>query len=50
MSSPPKTILHTGKFLELIKEGRWEYVNRIGTTGAAVIVAVTDEQNILLVE
>jgi ADP-ribose pyrophosphatase len=45
-----KTTLWSGKFLSLIKEGRWEYAERIGVTGAAVVVAVTDEQKLLLVE
>jgi ADP-ribose pyrophosphatase len=45
-----KTILYTGKFLSLIKEGHWEYAVRVNATGAAVIVAVTDEQKLLLVE
>ncbi len=48
--SPQKIILCEGKFLALVKEGRWEYVDRIGSTGAASIVAVTDEQKLLLVE
>ena len=42
--------LCTGKFLVLVREGHWEYVDRIGATGAAIIVAVTDEQKLLLVE
>jgi ADP-ribose pyrophosphatase len=42
--------LHTGQFLELIREGHWEYVNRINATGAAIIMAVTPERKILLVE
>ena len=50
MNPTPKTTLFTGKFLALVKEGRWEYVDRIGATGAAIIVAVTDEQKLLLVE
>ena len=50
LMNPPPTTLFTGKFLALIKEGRWEYVDRIGATGAAVIVAVTNEKKILLVE
>src|SRR5215472_2570645 len=45
-----KTILHTGKFLSLVKEGRWEYAERVNATGVAVIVAVTDDQKLLLVE
>ena len=50
MNPIPKTTLYTGKFLALVKEGRWEYVDRIGTTRAAIIVAVTDERKLLLVE
>ena len=42
--------LHTGKFLALIQEGHWEYVNRVNATGAAILLAVTAEQKILLVE
>ena len=32
-----------GKFLELLKEGRWEYVRRVNASGAVMIVAVTKE-------
>ena len=45
-----KSTLHTSKFLTLIKEGHWEYVDRINATGAALILAVTPEQKVLLVE
>jgi len=50
MSQTPATTLGSGKFLALVREGRWEYVNRIGVAGAAIIVAVTNEQKLLLVE
>jgi len=50
MNRPTQTILHSGKFLALIQECRWEYVDRVNTTGAALILAVTAEQKILLVE
>ena len=46
----PPTTLHTGKFLALIKEGHWEYVDRVNATGAALIFALTAEQKVLLVE
>src|ERR1700744_3133930 len=42
--------LHSSKFLALIKEGHWEYVDRVNATGAALIAAVTAEEKILLVE
>lgn len=45
-----RTVLFTGKFLSLVKEGRWEYADRVNATGAAIIVAVTDERKLLLVE
>ncbi|MGA2863601.1 MAG: NUDIX hydrolase [Verrucomicrobiota bacterium] len=39
-----------GKFLRVIKCGRWEYVERVGTTGAVAIVAVTDDARLVLTE
>jgi ADP-ribose pyrophosphatase len=44
------TTLHSSKFLALIKEGHWEYVDRVNATGAALIAAVTPENKLLLVE
>jgi ADP-ribose pyrophosphatase len=43
-------ILHQGKFLALVKQGRWEYCDRVNATGAAIIAAVTPENKILFVE
>ena len=45
-----KTTLYTGKFLSLVHEGHWEYVERVKATGAAIIVAVTDDAKVLMVE
>ncbi|HEX5221020.1 MAG TPA: NUDIX hydrolase [Verrucomicrobiae bacterium] len=45
-----KATLYTGKFLALIKEGRWEYAHRMNATGAAIIAAVTEDRKLLLVE
>jgi len=45
-----KTTLHSGEFLALVREGHWEYVERVKATGAAIIVAVTEEAKVLLVE
>ena len=39
-----------GKLLELLKEGRWEYVRRVNANGAVMIVAVTEDGELLLVE
>jgi ADP-ribose pyrophosphatase len=50
MNQASQIVLHTGKFLTLIKEGHWEYVDRVNATGAAIIIGVTTEQKLLLVE
>ena len=50
MNQLVQTTLHAGKFLTLIKEGHWEYVDRVNASGATVPVAVNEEQKILLVE
>lgn len=39
-----------GRYLEVRKEGTWEYAARVGDTGAAVILAVTEAREIVLVE
>jgi ADP-ribose pyrophosphatase len=46
----PREVLHEGRYLRLVRRGRWEYVER--TTGdlAAVIFALTPSGNLLLVE
>lgn len=50
MEIAARSVLFTGKFLALVKEGHWEYVERVNATGAVVIVAVTESQKLLLVE
>jgi ADP-ribose pyrophosphatase len=50
MKTPKRITLHTGKFLALIKEGHWEYAERVNASGAVIIVAVTGERKLLLVE
>ncbi len=42
--------LCSSQFLNLIREGHWEYVDRVNATGSALIVAVTAEDKLLLVE
>jgi ADP-ribose pyrophosphatase len=39
-----------GKYLEVRREGTWEYAARTGNIGAAVILALTDAAEIILVE
>ena len=45
-----RTILHTGKFLRLVQEDHWEYSERINSPGAVIIVGVTDDRKIVLIE
>lgn len=42
--------LYTGKFVRLSKSGTWEYAERVNSTGAGFILAVTPEQELVLVE
>lgn len=46
----PTQSLYQGSFLELVKEGRWEYVRRVNANGAVMIIAVTEQHELLLVE
>lgn len=39
-----------GKYLEVRRDGTWEFVARVGAMGAAVILATTDAHEIVLVE
>ncbi len=42
--------LWQGKYLEVRRDGTWEFVRRVGGMGAAVILATTDAREIVLVE
>jgi len=44
------TTLYNGRWLRLKKRGSWEYVERTNPIGAAVIVGITPEDKLLLVE
>ncbi len=43
-------ILYTGRHLELVKEGKWEFVRRHKASAVVVIIAVTPADELLLVE
>jgi ADP-ribose pyrophosphatase len=45
-----RTLLAQGRHLRFVAEDGWEYVDRNAVSGIAVIVAVTDEGRLLLVE
>lgn len=42
--------LAIGRFLALRKRGRWEFVERVNAYGAAVVIALTDADELVLVE
>lgn len=48
--SMDKTILCEGRHLRLVKRGHWEFVERTLASGVVVIVAVTQENKIVLTE
>src|SRR5262245_23386104 len=43
-------VLGEGRFLRLVRGERWEWVERIGDQGVAVLVAITAADELLLVE
>jgi ADP-ribose pyrophosphatase len=50
MNEIEKGILFRGKFLNLVKKEGWEFVERVGSTGIVAIVAITDQNELILVE
>ncbi len=42
--------LYAGRFLNMLREGRWEYCARVNDTQAVMVFALTDERKLLLVE
>jgi ADP-ribose pyrophosphatase len=43
-------VLSEGKFLTLMRKGLWEYVERRAVKGTVAILAITDNQEMILVE
>ncbi|MEM9415959.1 MAG: NUDIX hydrolase [Planctomycetota bacterium] len=50
MREEPLEVMAAGRFLRMLKRGRWEYVDRHNTTGAVAVVAVTDDAEIVLID
>jgi ADP-ribose pyrophosphatase len=46
----PIETLHQGKFIRLVKQGRWEFAQRTKTSGIVMIVPVTRDGKLLLIE
>lgn len=49
MNDKPE-VLHRGRFVELVRDGRWEYVRRVNARGAVFVLALTDARELILVE
>lgn len=47
---PNERTLYEGKFIRLVRQGKWEFARRRNTSGIVGIVAVTDDNKLLLVE
>ncbi len=45
-----RQVLAEGRFARLVSQDGWEWVERVNSSGAAVIVAVTDDGELVLVE
>lgn len=46
----PKSILHEGKYARLVALDGWEFVERVNASGVAVLIPITDQQEVVLVE
>ena len=49
-TSNERRVLAEGKYLRLVAQSGWEWVERMNASGAAVIAAVTDDERLILVE
>ena len=43
-------VLGQGNFLRLVEEDGWEYAQRVGSQGIVIILAVTDNEEVIFVE
>jgi hypothetical protein len=50
MAQDPSTTLYDGKFIRLVRQHNWEFVQRKNVSGIVGIVAVTDDRRLVLVE
>ncbi len=49
-STDKPIVIKEGKFMRLIRQGGWEYVERSNCTGIVVIVAMTDDRKMILLK
>ena len=46
----PKSVLYQGKFARLVAQDGWEFVERANASGVAVLIPITEQQEVVLVE
>jgi ADP-ribose pyrophosphatase len=46
----PRRVLAEGNYVRLVASGRWEWAERVNTSGAVVIVPVTADRQLVLIE
>ncbi len=45
-----REVLYEGRFVRLVREGRWEYVQRTNTDAAVMMIALTTAREIVLID
>lgn len=50
MTESRRDILCSGKYLRLVRDGRWEFAERTNCIGAVAIIAVTKDERLVLTE
>jgi ADP-ribose pyrophosphatase len=45
-----KAIIVEGKFIRFVQKGEWEYAERINCTDIVIILAMTDDKKVILIE
>ncbi|MFO0918743.1 MAG: NUDIX hydrolase [Planctomycetaceae bacterium] len=50
MPRTKRELLAEGKFLRLVREGRWEFAERTNAHGAVAVIAVTKDHRLVLTE
>lgn len=49
-SKREKEILYRGKYLQLCRSDRWEWVERVGCSGVVILLPVTDAGEVVLID
>ena len=47
---PQPESLHEGKFIRLLRQGRWEFADRVNASGIIMIVPVTNDNKLIIIE